>query len=59
VPKVIIKILEFWNGIVEISGNRRILLLRLIYFLLKPAGYVILFWGPFIIYEYLSSEIIL
>ncbi|WP_417615838.1 MFS transporter [Oceanisphaera sp.] len=42
------------NGWVEIKAvlsNKVVLLLGLIYFLLKPARYAILLWGPYIVYQ--------
>ena len=46
-----------WHAIREVFLNPMILRLGAIYFLLKPARYAILFWGPVIVYERLGSNI--
>jgi OPA family sugar phosphate sensor protein UhpC-like MFS transporter len=46
-----------WAVIREVFRNPMILRLGAIYFLLKPARYAILFWGPVIVYERLDSNI--
>ncbi|AMO75759.1 MFS transporter [Pseudomonas citronellolis] len=40
-----------WDALRQVLRNRTVLVLGLAYFLLKPARYAILFWGPVIIYE--------
>ena len=40
-----------WASLRTIMKNRTVLVLGLAYFLLKPARYAILLWGPVIIYE--------
>ena len=40
-----------WNALRKVMKNRTVLVLGLAYFLLKPARYAILLWGPVIIYE--------
>ncbi|MDH4608167.1 MFS transporter [Pseudomonas sp. BN102] len=40
-----------WNALRKVLKNRTVLVLGLAYFLLKPARYAILLWGPVIIYE--------
>lgn len=40
-----------WNSLREILRNRTVVTLGLAYFLLKPARYAILFWGPVMVYE--------
>ena len=39
----------------EILRNRTVLVLGLAYFLLKPARYAILLWGPVIVFEQMPS----
>lgn len=39
------------KAIVEIFNNKTVLLLGFVYFLLKPARYAIILWGPFIVYQ--------
>lgn len=46
VPRV-----SFWTALRKVLKNRTVLVLGLAYFLLKPARYAILLWGPVIIYE--------
>ncbi len=41
----------FWESLRTILRNRTVLVLGLAYFLLKPARYAILFWGPVMVYE--------
>lgn len=40
-----------WAGLRTVMKNRTVLVLGLAYFMLKPARYAILLWGPVIIYE--------
>jgi OPA family sugar phosphate sensor protein UhpC-like MFS transporter len=40
-----------WASLRKIMGNRTVLVLGLAYFLLKPARYAILLWGPMMVYE--------
>ncbi|MBO9549280.1 MFS transporter [Pseudomonas sp.] len=40
-----------WAGLRTVMKNRTVLFLGLAYFMLKPARYAILLWGPAIIYE--------
>ncbi|MND43871.1 Regulatory protein UhpC [compost metagenome] len=40
-----------WNALRKVLKNRTVLVLGLAYFMLKPARYAILLWGPVIIYE--------
>ncbi len=40
-----------WSALRKVLKNRTVLVLGLAYFLLKPARYAILLWGPVIVYE--------
>jgi OPA family sugar phosphate sensor protein UhpC-like MFS transporter len=42
---------SMWAGLRTVMKNRTVLFLGLAYFMLKPARYAILLWGPVIIYE--------
>ena len=44
-----------WDAILGVLRNPMVLLLAAIYFLLKPARYAILFWGPKYIHDKLGS----
>ncbi|AYN16629.1 MFS transporter [Pseudomonas monteilii] len=44
-----------WAPLKEILRNRTVLTLGLAYFLLKPARYAILLWGPVIVFEQMPS----
>ncbi len=44
-----------WAPLRAILRNRTVLVLGLAYFLLKPARYAILLWGPVIVYEQMPS----
>ncbi|MGC5702040.1 MFS transporter [Pseudomonas sp. NFXW11] len=44
-----------WGPLREILRNRTVLVLGLAYFLLKPARYAILLWGPVIVYEQMPT----
>lgn len=44
-----------WQPLREILRNRTVLTLGLAYFLLKPARYAILLWGPVIVFEHMPS----
>ncbi|BAN46507.1 putative major facilitator superfamily transporter [Metapseudomonas resinovorans NBRC 106553] len=44
-----------WKALRKVLKNRTVLVLGLSYFLLKPARYAILLWGPVIIYERMPS----
>ncbi|MEL7937441.1 MFS transporter [Pseudomonas delhiensis] len=41
----------FWETLGAVLRNRTVMTLGLAYFLLKPARYAILLWGPVIVYE--------
>ncbi|TWD51664.1 MFS transporter [Pseudomonas sp. SJZ131] len=47
--------LSCWEPLKEILRNRTVLVLGLSYFLLKPARYAILLWGPVIVFEQMPS----
>ncbi|WP_430445433.1 MAG: MFS transporter [Pseudomonas piscis] len=47
--------LGVWAPLRAILRNRTVLVLGLAYFLLKPARYAILLWGPVIVYEQMPS----
>ena len=42
--------LSVWEPLKEILRNRTVLVLGLAYFMLKPARYAILLWGPVIVF---------
>lgn len=42
---------SFFSSLKTIASNRNIVVLGLAYFMLKPARYAILLWGPLMIYE--------
>ncbi|MCY1428537.1 phosphoglycerate transporter family protein [compost metagenome] len=44
-----------WAPLREIFRNRTVLVLGLAYFMLKPARYAILLWGPVIVFEQMPS----
>jgi len=44
-----------WAPLREILRNRTVMTLGLAYFLLKPARYAILLWGPVIVFEQMPS----
>ncbi|MGE8065844.1 MFS transporter [Pseudomonas sp. NPDC089569] len=44
-----------WEPLKEILRNRTVLVLGLAYFMLKPARYAILLWGPVIVFEQMPS----
>ena len=44
-----------WEPLKEILRNRTVLMLGLAYFMLKPARYAILLWGPVIVFEQMPS----
>ncbi|OWJ93787.1 MFS transporter [Pseudomonas sp. A46] len=44
-----------WSALRKVFRNRTVLVLGLAYFLLKPARYAILLWGPVIVYERMPS----
>lgn len=46
---------SIWAPLREILRNRTVLVLGLAYFLLKPARYAILLWGPVIVFEQMPS----
>ncbi|MGF6594640.1 MFS transporter [Pseudomonas sp. 2835] len=48
-------ICSIWAPLREILRNRTVLTLGLAYFLLKPARYAILLWGPVIVFEQMPS----
>jgi OPA family sugar phosphate sensor protein UhpC-like MFS transporter len=45
-----------WNVVREVLTNRMVLLFAAVYFLLKPARYAILFWGPKYMHARLDSS---
>lgn len=47
--------LSVWEPLKEILRNRTVLVLGLAYFMLKPARYAILLWGPVIVFEQMPS----
>jgi len=47
--------ISVWEPLKEILRNRTVLVLGLSYFLLKPARYAILLWGPVIVFEQMPS----
>ena len=47
--------ISVWEPLREILRNRTVLTLGFAYFLLKPARYAILLWGPVIVYEQMPS----
>lgn len=47
--------ISVWEPLKEILRNRTVLVLGLAYFLLKPARYAILLWGPVIVFEQMPS----
>jgi OPA family sugar phosphate sensor protein UhpC-like MFS transporter len=51
VSNVVVPRESMWAGIRTVMKNRTVLVLGLAYFMLKPARYAILLWGPVIIYE--------
>ncbi|MEX0330398.1 MAG: MFS transporter [Puniceicoccaceae bacterium] len=46
-----------WKTIREVFRNPMIIRMGLVYFLLKPTRYAILFWGPVMAYEQLGTNI--
>lgn len=46
-----------WKAIGKVFKNPMIIRLAVVYFLLKPVRYAILFWGPVLIYEKLGTNI--
>ncbi|MDU9389001.1 hypothetical protein RTI28_00135 [Pseudomonas sp. zfem002] len=46
---------SIWAPLRDILCNRTVLVLGLAYFLLKPARYAILLWGPVIVFEQMPS----
>lgn len=51
VSNVVVPRESMWAGLRIVMKNRTVLVLGLAYFMLKPARYAILLWGPVIIYE--------
>jgi sugar phosphate permease len=47
--------ISIWEPLREILRNRTVLTLGLAYFMLKPARYAILLWGPVIVFEQMPS----
>lgn len=47
-----------WKAISKVYKNPMIIRLGVVYFLLKPVRYAILFWGPVMIYEKLGTNIV-
>ncbi len=48
---------DSWKAISKVFKNPMIIRLAVVYFLLKPVRYAILFWGPVMIYEKLGTNI--
>jgi len=46
-----------WKAIIKVFKNPMIIRMSVVYFLLKPVRYAILFWGPVMIYEKLGTNI--
>ncbi|BFO04309.1 MFS transporter [Pseudomonas guariconensis] len=46
---------NYWTALRKVLANRTVLVLGMAYFLLKPARYAILMWGPVIVYERMPS----
>lgn len=46
-----------WDKLADVATNPMVLLLCFTYFLLKPARYLILFWGPSYVHETLSTDV--
>lgn len=46
---------NFWQQSKAVFNNKAVLLLGALYFLLKPARYAILLWGPYIVYKELAG----
>ncbi|MCE5993906.1 MFS transporter [Pseudomonas sp. 5FOS] len=46
---------NYWTALRKVLANRTVLVLGIAYFLLKPARYAILMWGPVIVYERMPS----
>lgn len=46
---------NYWTALRKVLANRTVLVLGMAYFLLKPARYAILMWGPVIVYECMPS----
>ncbi len=46
---------NYWTALRKVLANRTVLVLGVAYFLLKPARYAILMWGPVIVYERMPS----
>jgi sugar phosphate permease len=44
-----------WEQSKAVFKNKTVMLIGLLYFLLKPARYAILLWGPYIVYKELSG----
>ncbi len=44
-----------WSTVLDVLKNRMVIRLCAVYFLLKPARYAILFWGPLYIHEKLGT----
>ena len=44
-----------WTSIIHVLKNKNVLILGIVYFLLKPARYSLLFWGPKYIYDKLGT----
>ncbi|MGF6092651.1 MFS transporter [Pseudomonas sp. 18173] len=51
VGNVVVPRESMWAGLRTVIKNRTVLVLGLAYFMLKPARYAILLWGPVIIYD--------
>ncbi|MGH8388608.1 MAG: MFS transporter [Pseudomonas sp.] len=47
--------ISMWEPLKQILRNRTVLVLGLAYFMLKPARYAILLWGPVIVFEQMPS----
>lgn len=51
VSNVVVPRESMWAGLRIVMKNRTVMVLGLAYFMLKPARYAILLWGPVIIYD--------
>jgi OPA family sugar phosphate sensor protein UhpC-like MFS transporter len=51
VSNVVVPRESMWAGLRTVMKNRTVMVLGLAYFMLKPARYAILLWGPVIIYD--------
>jgi OPA family glycerol-3-phosphate transporter-like MFS transporter len=45
-----------WNVVAEVLRNRMVWLLAIVYFLIKPTRYLLLYWSPFYVNELLGTD---